>query len=141
MQVLVVKLVGGLYFLLFYQHWRLNLHGGIKGAERNHITVISKVPMVNNQNQILCIIPVKNNLLFTKLLISDIKCQNFADILVIDNESSDGTKEWLVDNNIEFVGFEGAKYAVSSMWNIGMNEANVRGYNYCCICNNSFEQY
>ena len=48
-------------------------------------------------------IPTINNLKYLKGCIKSIKCSFPYELLVIDNGSSDGTLEWLVENNIKHI--------------------------------------
>jgi len=86
-------------------------------------------------NKILSIIPTKNNLEFTKLLLGDLK-KTKTDVLLIDNCSTDGTYEYLKSNKYEVISFDGQYNAVSEMWNTGFRFAVGSGYEFVAILNN-----
>jgi len=85
--------------------------------------------------KILTVIPTKNNLEFTRQVVSDLNRDN-QDFLIIDNESRDSTMTWATDNGYNIISHQGERNVVSEMWNIGLKEALIRGYEFVAIANN-----
>jgi GT2 family glycosyltransferase len=67
------------------------------------------------------IIPHRNRLQMLKACLASLECQSFRDfeVIVVDNDSSDGSREWLRDQ----AGIE----VVELSWNAGFTGANLAG--------------
>lgn len=74
-----------------------------------------------------------NLLELTKRTIDSIRSFHNYDIFIIDNESTDGTQEWLRENRINFIS---KKFTVPEAWNILLKKAYCEGYDYLLLCNN-----
>jgi len=74
-----------------------------------------------------------NFLDLTKQCIDSVRSKHDYDIFVIDNESEDGTQEWLLDNNVDFLS---RSMNVPEAWNLAMKKAWAEGYDYVLLCNN-----
>jgi len=69
----------------------------------------------------------------TKQAIESIRSWHDWDLFVIDNESTDGTQEWLKEQNIPFVS---KKTSVASAQNIGIEKFLAGAYDYFLLLNN-----
>ncbi len=83
--------------------------------------------------KVLLLILTYNLLKLTKMTIDSMRSFHNCDIFVVDNESDDGTVEWLKRNNIQFVS---KKSSVCQALNIGLRKALDGNYDYVMLCNN-----
>jgi GT2 family glycosyltransferase len=100
---------------------------------------------------ILIAFPVKNCLGYTKRAFTSLKTSHPNSIMVLDDFSDDGTKEWLDTLQEEFTNkvypnLENTKEiitvidppveALSARWNLAMEKTKELGYDSALICNN-----
>jgi len=95
--------------------------------------VVEEVQKRLSVKKVLVVVLTYNLLDLTKKAISSIRSSYDYDILVIDNDSIDGTQDWLRKRGIECISY---KCTIPEAWNRGMKEAYERGYDYCMLCNN-----
>lgn len=90
----------------------------------NHLTKPKKI---------LVTVLTYNFLELTKQCIDSVRSWHDYDIFVIDNASEDGTQEWLKKAGIWHVS---EAMNVPEAWNLGMQTAMEKGYDYVLLCNN-----
>lgn len=69
---------------------------------------------------VFAVIPVKDELAFTAPLVTQLHSEGVG-VLVVDNGSTDGTREWLTDNGVRWVAAPDAN--LHQMWNMGLDAA------------------
>ena len=86
------------------------------------------------------LILARNNLELTKKALASIQAQDIpTDILLIDNDSTDGTLNWAQDNLSHVVCFR-PQLGVSAGWNWGLSYIfGDPGNNHCLVINNDVE--
>lgn len=79
----------------------------------------------------------RNGLGMTKRAVESFLSQDVGDvrILVLDNKSTDGTREWLSAQPVNLVCFEHPK-SVAESWNYGLRWVYAAGNDYALVCNN-----
>jgi len=88
-------------------------------------------------NYILC--PLRNGLHLTRKAITSFRAQDIAtSILVIDNDSNDGTGQWLQTQNDLQISFQRPPLSVAESWNHGLQHVFLRN-SYCLVVNNDVE--
>lgn len=88
-------------------------------------------------NWILC--PLRNGLSLTKHAIKTFREQDIAtSILVIDNDSNDGTGQWLQTQKDISVSFQRPGLSVSESWNHGLQYI-FKKHTHCLVVNNDVE--
>jgi len=95
--------------------------------------VIEAVEQHKKVKKILVVVLTWNFLGLTKQMIDSIRSLHDYDILVIDNNSTDGTVEWCKTQGIRVIK---KKCDVDEAWNIGLQQTYNKGYDYCLLCNN-----
>ena len=95
--------------------------------------VVREVKKHFKTKKVLIVVLTWNLSYLSKQMIDSIRSFHDYDILVLDNDSTDDTVEWCIKNNIEV---KVDKLPVDEAWNIGLEEAYNRGYDYALICNN-----
>ena len=83
--------------------------------------------------KILVVFLTYNFLTLSKQAIDSVRSFHNYDIFVVDNESSDGTVDWLKEEGINYIS---KKTTVAQAYNIGLKRAYEGGYDYCLLCNN-----
>lgn len=83
--------------------------------------------------RILVVMLTFDLLSFTKKAIASIRCWHDYDLFVVDNESTDGTREWLKEKGIKFVS---KRTSVAGAQNIGIDEFLKGNYDYMILLNN-----
>ncbi len=84
------------------------------------------------------VMPVRNSLALTKEAIRSVLEQDIpVKLHVVNNESMDGTEEWLLENGIEHTTFKPA-LGVSSSWNYALVNA-FRQSEHCLVVNNDLQ--
>ena len=84
---------------------------------------------IENEKRVLAVVVTHNRLLLLKRCITYLKRQSAqTDILIIDNSSSDGTKEFLTESKIDHITQENSGSAGG--WWRALSEAIGRNYNY-----------
>lgn len=89
-------------------------------------------------NPILC--PVRNCLPFTREAVRTFLAQDIGnvEVLVIDNDSQDGTAQWLWSQPVQTVTFRPGK-SVAASWNFGLRHFFGKGAEYVLVPNNDVE--
>lgn len=95
--------------------------------------VISKVEEHFNVKKVLVVITTFNLLKLTKETMDSVRSFHNYDFLIVDNASTDGTVQWAKKNKIEIVS---KSCSVAEAWNIGMETAYKREYDYVLVLNN-----
>ena len=81
----------------------------------------------------------RNNLELTKRAVASIQAQDIpTDILLIDNDSKDGTLNWAQDNLSHVISFR-PQLGVSAGWNWGLKWFFGHAEDYVLVCNNDIE--
>lgn len=81
----------------------------------------------------------RNNLEMTKRAIASIREQDMpTDILLLDNDSKDGTLNWAQEQNFHVVSFR-PQLGVSAGWNWGLRWFFGNGEDHVLVCNNDIE--
>jgi GT2 family glycosyltransferase len=85
---------------------------------RTYAAFVEKGQIVNP-----CLILTRNNLDLTKRCVDSVRTQDIpVDIFVVDNGSTDGTREWLYDEYVDISMFLREKNeGVSKGWNLGLD--------------------
>lgn len=82
------------------------------------------------------LISTHNLLDLTKQCVESVLSQDIPMALaVIDNVSSDGTREWIAEQGIDHI-FNDEDYGLTYSWNKGLHEMWSRGYERCLVLNN-----
>jgi ADP-heptose:LPS heptosyltransferase/GT2 family glycosyltransferase len=87
----------------------------------------------NEPKKVLVVMLTYNLLMMTKKAIASIRSFHDYELFVVDNESTDGTQEWLKENGIEFVS---KKTSVAAAQNIGIQKFLEGQYDYFMLLNN-----
>jgi len=89
-------------------------------------------------NPILC--PVRNGLHLTREAVRTFLAQDIGDVevLLIDNDSQDGTAQWLWSQPVQAVHFRPGK-SVAASWNFGLSHLFGKGAEYVLVVNNDVE--
>lgn len=88
-------------------------------------------------NWILCL--CRNGLHLTKRAIKTFRAQDVAvNILIIDNDSNDGTSQWLQTQTDISVSFQRPPLSVAESWNHGLQYV-FQNHTYCLVVNNDVE--
>jgi len=89
-------------------------------------------------NPILC--PVRNNLALNRAAIRTFLAQDIGDVdvLIVDNDSQDGTQQWLWSQPVQTVTFRPGK-SVAASWNFGLRHFFGKGAEYVLVVNNDTE--
>lgn len=96
--------------------------------------VVEKVvEQFTEPKNLLLVMLTYNALDMTKRSIESIRSYHNYDLFVVDNDSTDGTKEWLKEQDIEFVS---KKTSVAGAQNIGIKKFKEGNYNYIVFLNN-----
>ena len=84
------------------------------------------------------LIVTRNCLELTQKCVASVRAQDiWTEILIIDNASSDGTREWIVSEGLHLGMFE-HNAGVSAAWNVGLTGAFTE-HDYCLVVNNDTE--
>lgn len=83
--------------------------------------------------KVLAVMLTYNMLDWTKLAVDSIRTFHDLDLLVIDNDSTDGTHEWLTEQGIKF---HSKRQSVASAQNMGLEEFYKGEYDYFLLLNN-----
>ena len=95
--------------------------------------VISEVEVQLHTKKVLIVVLTYNLLALTKQMIDSIRSTYNYEILVIDNESTDGTQQWVKSQGIQLIE---KRQSVAAAWNMGLQTTYMSGYDYCLLCNN-----
>lgn len=87
---------------------------------------------------IICV--TRNNLELTKKCVPTLlnQCNGGADVLVLDNASTDGTVQWLRTQGVRYVTYARQK-SLAGVWNDGLEHAWRIGYKRVLVVNNDVE--
>lgn len=88
---------------------------------------------LTHKRKILVVVLTYNFVNMSVQMVDSIKSFHDYDVVVIDNESTDDTKQWAKEEGIEFIS---KKQSVAAAWNQGLKLAYERGYDHCLLCNN-----
>jgi ADP-heptose:LPS heptosyltransferase/GT2 family glycosyltransferase len=83
--------------------------------------------------KVLAVMLTYNMLEWTKLALDSIRTFHDCDVFVVDNESSDGTQEWLASQGIEFTS---KRQGVAAAQNVGLEKFYSGDYDYLLLLNN-----
>jgi len=95
--------------------------------------VVENMEKHKNVKKVLVLALTYDFLNLTKDMVDSVRSFHDYDIFIVDNESKDGTVEWLKNRGIDFVS---KKTSVAQAENIGLEKAYEGGYDYCLVCNN-----
>ena len=78
-----------------------------------------------------------NNLTLTRRTVASVRQQDIPgiSIFVVDNDSTDGTREWLIEEKIPFARFS-PQLGVSAGWNYGLDQWFSQGAEHVFVFNN-----
>lgn len=96
-------------------------------------TVVEKVEEHFQVKKVLVVVLTYELLDLTKQMIDSVRSFHSYDIMAIDNDSKDSTRDYLKSKGIECIIQKGT---VPDAWNRGMLEGYNRGYDYVLLCNN-----
>ena len=124
--------------------WRIECNPGnsLREKERHVSPCLRKVKpdavcqAVNRHfeaRKILVVLLTYNFVNLSAQMVDSIRSFHDYDIVVIDNDSTDDTAEWIKEEGLEFIC---KKQSVPAAWNQGLRLAYNRGYDYCLLCNN-----
>jgi GT2 family glycosyltransferase len=87
------------------------------------------------------LIPVRNNLHLTRACIRSLRAQDIGEvgILLIDNQSTDGTSSWCNSQRDLFRMHFDPPLSVAASWNRGLDFVFKMGAEYCWVVNNDTE--
>lgn len=81
----------------------------------------------------------RNNIHLTKRAVESALEQDIpSDILIVDNASTDGTKQWLAGQDVSTVTL-GAQASLAACWNIGLMTFFQAGRTHVLVCNTDIE--
>ncbi len=81
----------------------------------------------------------RNNLHLTKLAIRSVAAQDYpVEILVVDNDSSDGTKQWLRTKSLTVISAP-EQWSLARCWNTALAALWHVGWSKALVCNNDIE--
>lgn len=83
--------------------------------------------------KLLAVITTFNMLDWTKMAIDSLRTFHDLDLLVVDNDSTDGTHEWLTANGVKWMS---KRQPVAAAWNMGLEEFYKGDYDYFLVFNN-----
>jgi GT2 family glycosyltransferase len=77
----------------------------------------------------------RNQLSYTKAALDSLMCEPNNEVLIVDNGSTDGTREWLTENGYQWI--EGPKKkSLGAIWNLGIKALFNSGCDYVVVMNN-----
>jgi ADP-heptose:LPS heptosyltransferase len=91
------------------------------------------VHQLTEPKKVLVSVLTYNFLDLTQQCIDSVRSFHDYDIFVVDNESEDGTQEWLEEQGVDYVS---RATPVPEAWNMGMKKAWAEEYDYVLLCNN-----
>jgi len=89
-------------------------------------------------NPIIC--PVRNGMHLTREAVRTFLAQDIGnvEVFIIDNDSQDGTTQWLWSQSVRTVWFSPGK-SVAASWNFGLRKVFAEGALYALVVNNDVE--
>jgi GT2 family glycosyltransferase/ADP-heptose:LPS heptosyltransferase len=97
------------------------------------IVTAKVVEALHSKSRILIVMLTYNLLEMTMKAIDSIQSSHNYDVLVVDNESTDGTQKWLTKKGIEFVS---KRMGVAAACNVGWKHFLQGNYDYVVLLNN-----
>ncbi len=94
---------------------------------------------VAKREPISVVVVARNNLALTKLAIRSVERQDCpTEILVVDNASSDGTKQWLRTKSLTTISAP-EQWSLAKCWNAALASLWRAGWTKALVCNNDIE--